>query len=89
MSLRLIAALAAVPVAAAAMAAGYHGLVVDADGAPLPGAAVQWAGTNVGTVTDSVGRFSLHPVKGRSLLVARFVGGLNPTPWMWPMQTVT
>lgn len=74
MNLRLIAALAAAPVATAALAAGYHGLVVDGDGAPLPGAAVLWAGTNVGTVTDSVGRFSLHPVKGRSLLVARFVG---------------
>lgn len=74
MNLRLIAAWAAAAGTTAAFAAGYHGLVVDGDGAPLPGAAVLWAGTNVGTVTDSVGRFSLHPVKGRSLLVARFVG---------------
>ncbi len=60
--------------AAAATAVAYHGTVRDADGGTLPGASVYWAGTNVGTVTDSTGRFSLHGIKGHNRLVATFVG---------------
>lgn len=60
--------------AAMAWAAGYHGTVSDGSGEPLPGARVYWVGTNVGTVTDSVGRFGLHGVKGHNRLVATFVG---------------
>lgn len=60
--------------AATVTAVAYHGTVRDADGGTLPGASVYWAGTNVGTVTDSVGRFSLHGIKGRNRLVATFVG---------------
>ena len=36
-----------------------HGQVVDEDGLPLAGAQIEIAGTNVGTVSDSDGRFVL------------------------------
>ncbi len=69
---RLLTTSAALAITASAVA--YHGTVRDIDGGVLPGASVYWAGTNVGTVTDSTGHFSLHGVKGHIRLVATFVG---------------
>lgn len=69
---RLLTTSAALAITASAVA--YHGTVRDVDGGVLPGASVYWAGTNVGTVTDSTGHFSLHGVKGHIRLVATFVG---------------
>ncbi len=71
---RLLTTWCAAAGALALCATGYYGTVRDGSGEPLPGAMVYWAGTNIGTATDSLGRFSLHEVKGRNRLVATFVG---------------
>lgn len=41
---------------------------------PVPGAHVYWSGTNVGTVTDPFGYFSLEKSNETPFLVVRFVG---------------
>jgi len=56
-----------------------RGEVRDAEGRPLAGASVYWAGTTVGTSADGGGAFRLHRVKGRELLVASFLGYVNDT----------
>ena len=66
-----------IALAASSAASAYHGTVRDIDGGVLPGAAVYWAGTRIGTTTDSLGHYNLHAVKGHNHLVASFVG-LNP-----------
>ena len=55
------------------------GKVLDASGAPMTGAAVYWADTNVGTTADLDGSFTLHRVKGYDRLVASFLGYQNDT----------
>ena len=65
--------------AVSASAQDVAGKVVDGSGAPLAGAAVYWAETNVGTTVDLDGRFTLHRVKGYDRLVASFLGYQNDT----------
>ncbi|MDE5579085.1 MAG: TonB-dependent receptor [Alistipes sp.] len=65
--------------AAAALAQDLRGTVRDAEGQPLVGAAVYWAGTNVGATADAEGAFQLHRVKNYDKLVASYLGYLNDT----------
>ena len=60
-------------------AQGLRGEVFGSDGEPLIGSSVYWAETNVGVSTDSIGRFSIHKVKGYSKLVASYLGYINDT----------
>ncbi len=46
---------------------------------PLIGVNVYWAGTTVGTITDSNGAFKLNPVNQQNLLVFSYVGYQNDT----------
>lgn len=55
------------------------GYVVDSDSLPLPGALVTWVDTNVGTVADTEGHFSLHHVKDFSTLVVSYPGFQSDT----------
>ena len=55
------------------------GVVRDAAGNPMAGAAIYWADTNVGTTSDLEGAFSIHRVKGYDRLVATFLGCRNDT----------
>lgn len=55
------------------------GVVRDAAGNPMTGAAVYWADTNVGASTNLEGAFRLHRVKGYDKLVATFLGYRNDT----------
>ena len=81
MHIRLISAitLLALGVCAPLRAQERRGEVRDAEGRPLAGASVYWAGTTVGTSADGGGAFRLHRVKGRELLVASFLGYVNDT----------
>ena len=81
MHIRLISAitLLAFGVCAPLRAQELRGEVRDAEGRPLAGASVYWAGTTVGTSADGGGAFRLHRVKGRELLVASFLGYVNDT----------
>lgn len=55
------------------------GVVLDENGSPLPGANVYWAGTTVGTATDTDGRFSVSTEKSSKRLVASYLGYHNDT----------
>ncbi len=81
MHIRLISAitLLALGVCAPLRAQELRGEVRDAEGRPLAGASVYWAGTTVGTSADGGGAFRLQRVKGRELLVASFLGYVNDT----------
>lgn len=81
MHIRLISAitLLALGVCAPLRAQKLRGEVRDAEGRPLAGASVYWAGTTVGTSADGGGAFRLHRVRGRELLVASFLGYVNDT----------
>ncbi len=50
------------------------GTVSDERGGALPGATVQVKGTNIGTITDENGRYSLEVPSSNSILVFSFVG---------------
>jgi TonB family protein len=50
------------------------GTVVDADGTPLPGAAIVVKGTTTGTITDADGKFVLRDLNQDAVLVVSFVG---------------
>ena len=63
----------------AAVAQDVSGVVLGSDGKPLPGTAVYWADTNVGTSANLDGEFKIHRVKGYDHLVASFVGYQNDT----------
>ncbi|MDE5708098.1 MAG: TonB-dependent receptor, partial [Alistipes sp.] len=65
--------------AAALQAQELQGTVRDAEGAPLVGASVYWAGTNVGASTDAEGTFRLHRVRNYDKLVAAYLGYVNDT----------
>ena len=56
-----------------------RGTVRDAEGQPLVGVAIYWAGTNVGASTDAGGAFQLHRVKSYDRLVASYLGYVNDT----------
>lgn len=51
-----------------------RGVVTDADGQPLAGVSVKLTGTNVGTVTDSNGRFELAVPDGKGTLKFTYIG---------------
>ena len=44
------------------------------DGSPLPGASVVIKGTEIGTISDSEGRFSIQARNGNDILIASFIG---------------
>ncbi|MCM1151527.1 MAG: TonB-dependent receptor [Alistipes sp.] len=69
----------ALVVSGAASAQELRGTVRDAEGQPLVGAAVYWAGTNVGASTDADGAYRLHRVKNYDRLVATYLGYVNDT----------
>ncbi|MDE7305667.1 MAG: TonB-dependent receptor [Alistipes sp.] len=75
----IILTFSALAASAAASAQDMRGTVRDAEGQPLIGASVYWAGTNVGASTDATGAFQLHRVKNRDLLVASYLGYVNDT----------
>ena len=81
MHIRFISAitLLAFGVCAPLRAQDLRGEVRDAEGRPLAGASVHWAGTTVGTSADAGGAFRLHRVKGCDLLVASYLGYVNDT----------
>jgi TonB-linked SusC/RagA family outer membrane protein len=51
-----------------------NGIVLDETGAPLPGANVQVKGTNLGTITDFDGNFSLEIPSSESVIVISYIG---------------
>lgn len=50
------------------------GQIVDANGAPVIGAAIMIQGTTTGVVTDSYGRFSIENIEGNSVLEITSIG---------------
>lgn len=58
---------------AAAQSGRIAGTVADADGNPLPGAAVVVSGTSQGTIADNKGQFTLSAAEGQTLVVT-FLG---------------
>lgn len=48
-------------------------------GEGLPGANVVWAGSSIGTSTNTAGYFTLRRIKGQDLLVASFIGYTSDT----------
>ncbi len=58
---------------AAAQSGRIAGTVADADGNPLPGAAVVVSGTSQGTIVDNKGQFTLSAAEGQTLVVT-FLG---------------
>lgn len=75
----IILSLTALALCGALRAQDLRGVVRDADGQPLAGAAVYWAGTTVGASADAAGAFLIHRVKGYDALVASFLGYVNDT----------
>ena len=65
--------------AASAVAQDLRGVVRDAEGQPLVGASVYWAGTTIGASTDAEGAFLLHRVKNYDRLVASYLGYVSDT----------
>ncbi|HON52899.1 MAG TPA: carboxypeptidase-like regulatory domain-containing protein, partial [Bacteroidales bacterium] len=45
----------------------------------LPGATLHWLGTNIGTVSDDKGNFSIAKIKHNNQLVVSFVGYMPDT----------
>ena len=75
----IIASVCAILGVQMAVAQDLSGVVFGGDGKPMPGAAVYWAETNVGTSTNLEGEFKIHRVKGYDRLVASFIGYENDT----------
>lgn len=75
----IIAFVGAIFGAQIAVAQDVSGVVLGGDGKPMPGAAVYWADTSVGTSANLDGEFKLHRVKGYDRLVASFIGYNNDT----------
>ena len=75
----IIASLGAILGVQVAVAQDVSGVVLGGDGKPMPGAAVYWAETSVGTSANLEGEFKLHRVKGYDRLVASFIGYENDT----------
>ncbi|WP_205461963.1 TonB-dependent receptor [Mangrovibacterium lignilyticum] len=55
-------------------ASNVTGTVVSATGEPLPGVTIVIKGTNIGTITDFDGNFSLKDVSSSDVLVFSFIG---------------
>ena len=74
-SLRMVLVAAALLLAGTAFAQDItvKGVVKDATGLPLPGAAVFVPGTTIGTITDEAGQFTLSAKAGTELTVS-FIG---------------
>jgi TonB-linked SusC/RagA family outer membrane protein len=53
------------------------GTVTDSTGVTLPGVAVKFRGTTIGTTTDASGKFSLNAPSAASVLVFTYVGFAN------------
>ncbi|MGB0166295.1 MAG: TonB-dependent receptor [Luteibaculum sp.] len=51
-----------------------RGVVLDASSKGLPGVNIYWKGTQDGTVSDEIGKFSLPRLQGKDSLVFSFVG---------------
>lgn len=75
----IILSVSALAYAAGLSAQDMRGTVRDAEGQPLVGASVYWAGTNIGASTDAEGAFQLHRVRNHDRLVASYLGYLNDT----------
>lgn len=75
----IIASVGAILAVQFAAAQDVTGVVVGGDGKPLPGTALYWADTNVGTSANLEGEFKIHRVKGYDRLVASFIGYTNDT----------
>ncbi len=71
--------LATFAAAGAVRAQDVRGTVRDADGQPLVGASVYWAGTTIGASADAAGAYLVHRVKGYDRLVASYLGYVNDT----------
>jgi len=56
------------------IAVTINGNVTDKDGAPMPGVSVRVKGTNLGTVTNANGAYTLDGVDENSILVFSFIG---------------
>ena len=75
----LITLIALISLCGSATAQTIKGSVKDREGGALLGASVWWAGTTVGTSTDTEGGFQLHQVSEYDHLVASFVWYVNDT----------
>ncbi|MDE6445401.1 MAG: TonB-dependent receptor [Alistipes sp.] len=75
----IVSIVSALALGAAVQAQEVRGVVRDAEGQPLVGASVYWAGTTVGASTDAVGAYHLHRVKNYDSLVASYLGYVNDT----------
>lgn len=64
------------------------GQVIDLSGEPLPGATVMVDGTQIGTVTDIDGNFSIPNVAVGAKLTVTYVG-CNPATMQWNGQPLT
>jgi outer membrane receptor for ferrienterochelin and colicins len=65
----------------------YEGRVLNADKEPLQGAAVYWAGTQTGVLTDTIGRFQLQAsTSDASRIVAKYVGHTSDTLSAQPLR---
>ena len=53
---------------------GFKGKVFDENNTPLPGATVQVQGTNIGTITDFDGKFSIEVPEGNTIIEITFLG---------------
>lgn len=51
-----------------------HGKVTDDKGTPLVGVTVQVKNTNIGTVTNSEGEYTIYPMTGNDTLVFSYIG---------------
>lgn len=56
------------------------GTVLDEKGAPLPGVSVTIKGTNMGTITDTAGRFTIRAGKGATLVFSYIKYGTQEVP---------
>ena len=75
----IVFTVSALALGAAVQAQEVRGVVRDAEGQPLVGASVYWAGTTVGTSTDAEGVYHIHRVKNYDNLVASYLGYMNDT----------
>ncbi len=76
---RKIFLLAALLCSTLAYSQKIEGTVKDSDGNPAIGAMIYWEGTTVGSMTDSLGVFTIHRVKDYNRLVTSYVGYNNDT----------
>ncbi len=66
--------LAIVPILGYAQISGVVATFENGKKVPLPGANVFWQGTEIGTVTDKDGKYSIEKISGTNTLVVSFIG---------------